>query len=116
VAFGDVSAASFDPYESGGYLVYYVPSSLATMTARMKIKDRIGGTVLESLVTPMVAGSGFVISDVAKIITLTISATDTAAFQWETGVYDLEMVDSSNGNVTAILSGNVTVTEEVTTA
>lgn len=115
VSFNDVSAAGFDAYTSGGYLVYYVPVSLATMTARMKIKDQLGGTVLESLVTPVVSGTGFTIDDTAKTITLTISDTDTAAFTWLNGVYDLEMVDSSDSSVVAILSGNVTVTDEVTT-
>lgn len=114
VAFNGVSAAGFDPYVSGGYLVYYVPVSLATMTARMKIKDRLGGTTLVTLATPPVSGSGFVIDDTAKTITLTITAVDTAAFTWTDGVYDLEMVDSSNAAVVAILSGNVTVIDEVT--
>jgi len=116
VSFDDVSAAGFDAYVSGGYLFYYVPVSLATMTARMKIKDQIGGTVLVSLVTPAVSGSGFTIDDTNKTITLSISATDTAAFTWTEGVYDLEMVDSSDGSVVAILSGSVTVTDEVTTS
>ncbi len=115
VSFNDVSAAGFDAYTSGGYLVYYVPVSLATMTARMKIKDQIGGTVLESLVTPVASGTGFTIDDTNKTITLTISAADTAAFTWTEGVYDLEMVDNSDGSVIAILSGNITVTDEITT-
>jgi hypothetical protein len=114
VLFPNVSAASFDPYESGGYLVYYDPADLAGMTARMKIKDQVGGNELESIVTK--AGTGFVIDDLAKTITLTITPVDTALFEWQTGVYDLEMVDGSSGDVVAILSGAVTVTEEVTTA
>lgn len=49
-----------------------------------------------------------------KTITLTISAADTAAMAWKKGVYDLEMV-SPTGVVTALLTGNVAVTKEVTT-
>ena len=41
-------------------------------------------------------------------------ATDTDDFTWKTGVYDLEMV-SAAGAVTAILTGKVSVTREVTT-
>ena len=114
VSFDDVSAAGFDAYVSGGYLFYYVPVSLATMTARMKIKDQIGGTELVSLTTQ--AGSGFVVDDTNKTITLTITAADTEAFTWTEGVYDLEMVDSSDDSVVAIFSGSITVTDEVTTS
>jgi len=114
VSFDDVSAAGFDAYVSGGYLFYYVPVSLATMTARMNIKDQIGGTELVSLTTQ--AGSGFVVDDTNKTITLTITAADTEAFTWTEGVYDLEMVDSSDDSVVAIFSGSITVTDEVTTS
>ena len=54
------------------------------------------------------------IDTTGKTITLTISATDTAEIAWKRGVYDLEMV-SSSGVVTAILTGSVNVTREVTT-
>ena len=112
VAFNTVSAANFDAYVSGGYVVYYTPVNLVGYTARMTIKDKIGGTVLATLV--MQAGTGFVIDTAAQTITMTITATDTAGYTWLKGVYDLEMVDGS-GIVTAILSGNVSVSDEVTT-
>ena len=50
----------------------------------------------------------------AKTITLTIEATATDDFAWTKGVYDLEMI-SATGKVTAILSGRVSVSKEVTT-
>ena len=58
--------------------------------------------------------SGIVIDNTAKTITLSIPATDTDGFTWKNGVYDLEMVSSASA-VTAILSGKVSVTKEVTT-
>lgn len=54
------------------------------------------------------------IDTVNYTITLTIAATDTAAIPWLQGVYDLEMV-SAGGVVTALLSGNISVSQEVTT-
>lgn len=112
VSLNAVSAAGFDPYTSGGYLVYYTPVDLTGYSARMKIKDQIGGTVLASFVVQ--AGTGFVLDPTTQTIVLTIIATDTAAYTWTTGVYDLELV-SGAGVVTAILSGAITVVDEVTT-
>lgn len=112
VSINTLSAAGFDAYVSGGYLVFYTPQDLTGYSARMKIKDRIGGTVLETLTTQ--AGTGFVVDSTAKTITLTILAVDTTLLTFTRAVYDLEMV-SASGIVTAILSGNVVLTKEVTT-
>jgi hypothetical protein len=111
VNFNDVSAAGFDPYTAGGYLVYYTPVPLDGYTARMKIKDRIGGTVLDSLVSP----TDITIDTALSRIVINLAADTTEAFEWVKGVYDLEMV-SATGAVTAIRTGTVTVTKEVTTA
>lgn len=51
-----------------------------------------------------------------RVISLLISAIATAAITWKKAVYDLEAVSGSgSGVVTALLSGNFTVTNEVTT-
>jgi hypothetical protein len=112
IAINTLSAASFDPYVSGGYVVYYTAVNLTGYLARMKIKDRIGGTVFQEILTQ--AGTGFSLSPSAQTITLTILAVDTAAYEWLKGVYDIEMVDGA-GVVTAIFSGAVEVVDEVTT-
>jgi hypothetical protein len=101
-----VNAAGFKAYASGGILQYNTPVDLTGYTARMAVKDKVGGTVLHSL-TPA-------LDTAAHTITLTISATETAAFAWKAGVYDLELV-SATGVVTALLAGKVTVSKEVTT-
>jgi hypothetical protein len=110
VNFNDVSSVEYDPYTSGGYLVYYTPVPLTGYTARMKIKDRIGGTVLDSLVSP----TDIVLDAANFTITVTIAASVSEAWTFTRGVYDLEVV-SPTGVVTALLSGTVTVTKEVTT-
>lgn len=109
VQLNKVNAADFSEYESGGYLQYYTPAPLAGYSARMTIKDRVGGTVLLALVSP----THIVIDDAAKTITVTISATDTAAFAPGRYVYDFEMVNGAV--VTPILNGEIEVTAEVTT-
>lgn len=55
-----------------------------------------------------------VIDTVNYTITLTVDAATTAAISWATGVYDLEMVSAANV-VTGLLSGSVSVIQEVTT-
>ena len=106
-----INAAGFKAYTSGGYIQYFQPVDLTGYTARMTVKDKVGGTELLSLTS---ANSRVTIDATNKTITLTITAVDTAAITWSKGVYDLEMVSPSNV-VTAILTGKVTVTKEVTT-
>lgn len=113
IEFNDLNAADFRPYISGGFIQSYTPVDLTGFTARMAIKDKIGGTVLHSLTSE---NGGITIDQTRKTITLLISATDTALFDWKTGVYDLEMVSpASPAVVTALLSGKVSVSKEVTT-
>ena len=82
-----INAAGFKPYVSGGILQFNTPVDLSGYVARMKIKDKVGGTVLASTEagdTPLNILS--VALDTAKYtITLTISATATAALTYGTG-------------------------------
>lgn len=110
VTFNDVSSAEFSTYTSGGYLVSYTPVALSGFTARMQIRDTADATAtLASLVSP----TDIVLDDTAHTITLSISATATAAYTFTDAVYDLELV-SAAGVVTRLLEGNVTVLSEVT--
>lgn len=111
VELNEVNAAGFHAYTSGGYLQYNTPVDLTGYTARMAIKDKIGGTVLLSLTTE---NNGIVIDNAKKTITLTVEATATDDFTWTRGVYDLELI-SPAGVVTALITGRVSVTKEVTT-
>jgi hypothetical protein len=106
-----VSSASFKPYRSGGYIAYYTPADLTSYTARMTIKNKIGGTVYTQLST---TGGTIVLDPTLRTITLSLTAETTAALTFTKGVYDLEMV-SPTDVVTAILYGSVSLTKEVTT-
>jgi hypothetical protein len=115
VSLNDISAASYDAYVSGGYLMYYTPMSLAGYSARMNFKDRVGGTILDTIDST----SGEIVIDTANFtVTFVIPASLSAAYTWTRGVYDLEMYSGvvPNEEVTAILTGAVTVTKEVTTS
>ena len=112
----DDNGKEWSAYTDSGFLNWNAPVDLTGYTSRMKIKDKVGGTVLAS--TDVLDAPKHVltiaIDTTAKTITLSIQATDTDDFAWKTGVYDLEMV-SASGAVTAILTGKVSVTREVTT-
>lgn len=113
IEFNDISSASFGKHTAGtGYLAWRTPQSLLGHTARMQIKDRIGGTVLVSLTS--VPGGGVLLDDTGKVIEITITAEQSEAFAWTSAVYDLELV-SAAGKVTALLEGAVSVSGEVTT-
>ncbi len=107
----DENGDEWPAYVSGGFILYNTPASLASFTARMSIKDKVGGTLLHSLTTE---NGGIALDDVNKTITLTIQATATDDFAWKKGVYDLEMV-SGTGVVTLVMYGKVDLTKEVTT-
>ncbi|MBK8772131.1 MAG: hypothetical protein IPM06_17155 [Rhizobiales bacterium] len=111
VALNDVNSTNYSTYTSGGYLQYKTPVDLTGFTARMSIKDVVGGTELLRLDT---TNARIALDNAAKTIALTISAADTAAITWLEGVYDLELV-SATGVVSLVMSGAVTVDTEVTT-
>ncbi len=110
VNFNKINSAGYDAYTSGGYLQFYTPVDMTGYTARMTIKDRVGGTVLIALVSP----GDIAIDNTNHTITVTIGATVSAAWTWTTGTYDLEMV-SPTGVVTKLYKGSITVVKEVTT-
>ena len=113
IQFNEISAAAFGKHQAGsGYLAWMTPQSLAGYTARMQIKDRIGGTVLASLTS--LPGGGIVLDDAVKVIEITITAEQSEAFAWTSAVYDLELVSAAR-KVTALLEGAVSVSGEVTT-
>lgn len=110
IIFNSVNSSDYKPYTAGGYLVYNKPVNLVGFTARATIKTKVGGEVLETLTTE----NGKILIDAGdSTVTLTISATATAEYSWNKGVYDLELV-SDTGEVTAVASGEVSVTKEIT--
>lgn len=182
-----INSLGFKPHTTGsGVVVFRTPVDLTGYSARMQVRDKIGGTLLISSSTYLgggdlsfddtavgtrtVTGTGtnFVSTDVGRRITLDsgkfvtiiswasetsvtvmndailsttsfaentwsfvaeitltvdtaqnvvgieVEATVTAGLSWKKGYYDLEMV-SGLGKVSKLLSGTVTVTDEVTT-
>lgn len=107
----DVDTTRFGTYTSGGEVLYHPPVNLTGFTARMQIRETVESTtVIKSLTTE---NGGIALGGATGVITLTITATDTAALTFDSAVYDLEVV-SGGGVVTQVAYGNVTLVDEVT--
>jgi hypothetical protein len=114
----DDSGRDWSAYTSGGFFKYNTPKSLANKTIRVKVKDRVGGTVLlstEVADTPLdliVATA----DDALKAITVEIAATTAEDLTWDTGVWEVEAEDSVTGVVESIIApSQVLVGDEVVT-
>jgi hypothetical protein len=97
VSFNDINSAEFTAYISGGYLQYNTPTDLSVSTAAMKIRDKVGGTLLASteLADAPLNILTMTLNDTTKTITVEITATNTAAITWKTGHYDIEIDDTT---------------------
>jgi len=83
-------------------------------TARMKIKESVGGTILASTESSDSPQNTISISLAAtgNNITISMSATNTSALNFSNAVYDLELVSGSE--VDRVIEGRVKLSEEVT--
>lgn len=87
------------------------PINITGWTARMQVKDRIGGTTLLNLTTE---NGGITLVGATGSISLLASATQTSAIKQKKGVYDLELQsNSATPEVTRLVSGNVVISPEV---
>lgn len=111
IELNEINSTDYKAYVSGGYVQYNTPVSIASYTARMSCKDKVGGTEFLKLTTE---NNRILINDTTKSIQLLVDDTTTSALTVFKGVYDLELV-SPGGVVTPLLSGSITVNKEVTT-
>jgi hypothetical protein len=96
-------------YRSGGVIQYLTPVDMTGMSARMQIKDKVGGTALLTLTSD--AGD-ITVNSGAYTITIRIPPEQTTV-TWTSGVYDLEMYNGTD--VFLLCFGNVFIDLEVTT-
>ncbi|MDH1476779.1 hypothetical protein N5F13_19960 [Comamonas thiooxydans] len=92
-----------------------VPIDLTACTARMQVREeKSSPTVLLSLGTTGAPDTGLIVlGGVDGTIDLSVSAEITAAIDWTSGVWDLEII-MSNGDVVRLAEGSVSVSAEVT--
>lgn len=87
------------------------PIDLTGCKARLQARVEIGST--EVLLALTTENGGITLGGTAGTIDLHVEAIATAAFTWEGGVFDLEIIHPS-GDVTRVAQGSVTVSPEVT--
>ena len=86
------------------------PVDLTGYTARMQVRSSIASD--EVLLELTTENGGITLGDVAGTIALHLDATDTAALEFTSGVWDLELVSADV--VTRLLGGRLKVSKEVT--
>jgi hypothetical protein len=87
------------------------PVDLTGFTARMEIRDKVGGALLHRLDTE---NGGLSLGGDEGSIVLHVPADVSSAWSWRTGAYDLELI-AENGDVTRLIQGGVQINPEVTT-
>jgi hypothetical protein len=88
-----------------------VPVNLTGATVRMQVRRSTSSS--DVLLEASTANSRIQLDPLLGKFTLVLSATVTAAISWLTGVYDIE-ITASNGVVTRLVQGTITVSKEVT--
>lgn len=111
VTFNQINALNYTTYTGGGVLEYNKPVDLTGFTGRMQIRQKLEDTNFIKELTSQ--NGGVIINNTTKTIQLYMSATETAALSFQTGVYSLELV-SSGGEVTQLIAGNISLVREVT--
>jgi len=115
----NVSTNNQDWVDGTGSVTYYVPTDLTGYDARMQIRSTRGATsIIHEMSTAGIPGdnSGDITLTAADGgINLLITADDTAAFDFDNAVYDIELINTSgNGDVTRVAEGTVKLHREVT--
>lgn len=93
-----------------GLVTWYAAKDLTGWSARMDIRENINDT---TTVVSLVSPTNITISTNDAGIRIIIAASVTEAFDFDMGVYDLELEDPS-GFVVRLVEGDVTLKKEVT--
>lgn len=111
IEINNINSIDYKAYTSGGILEYNEPVDLTGCTARMQIREKIDSTTfIKELTTE---NNGISIDVSTSKITINIDAVDTAAFDFTSAVYSLELVYLS-GVVKPLMNGTLTLVKEVT--
>lgn len=87
------------------------PVDLTGCTARMQIRAKVGAVA--PLLELTTENGRIALGGVAGTVQLNLTATETSAINWVSGVYDLEIV-YLDGRVRRLISGSVVVSPGVT--
>jgi hypothetical protein len=88
------------------------PVDLTNCTARMQVRASVDSE--DVLVEYTTTGGNLILDGTTGKVRLQIDHTDTAALDFEAGVYDLEIVQPSSTSVRRLMEGDFVVKAEVT--
>jgi len=111
ITLNQINSLGYTQYTSGGVVEYNQPVGLVGYNARMQIRETVESSTVIYEATS--AAGQFVFDNTLKTITLTIPATVTQTFTFETAVYSIELFDAQ-GKVVPFLTGNLVLVKEVT--
>ena len=111
VTLNQVNSSNYTAYTSGGVIEYNLPIPLVGYTAQMQIRETLDST--STIIELTNTNGGIIIDTNDSTISIFITAAQTRAFTFPTAVYSLELTDSS-GVVTTLVTGNLTLVQEVT--
>lgn len=107
----NLDTTRFDPYSSGGEVLFYPPRDLtgyeARMQARVDVSDATPVLDLSSTAGDIVVGGA---NGVVRVV---IPAAVTEALDFDQAYYSIEIV-SPTGEVSAVMNGTLTLAREVT--
>lgn len=110
VVFNTVNSLGYTTYTTGGVLEYNQPIELAGYTARMQVREKLTSeTTLLDLTTE---NGGIVINTSLCTIEILATATQTAALEFNSAVYSLELVFGSE--VIPFATGTIQLIKEIT--
>jgi len=113
LVFNAVNATAFTAYTSGGVLEYNTPVSITGYSAKMQLREKVSSVdILDELTTE---NSRILLDTALSTITVVFPASVTSAYAFKQAVYSLELT-SPAGDITTLISGNITVEPEVTRA
>lgn len=103
-------------YIAGGLMIFNRPFDLAGCSARMQIRASHGGEVLLTLSSdPEADRDGEIEIDVSLAgLSVRLSPAVTAAFDWQRGVYDLELITLGGDVYPVTAISKVSIGAEVT--
>lgn len=111
VTINEINSLNYGVYTGNGALSWYEPVPLTGYTAAMQIRKSISDTAYEVELTS--AAGNIIFDNVDKTIQILIPKSITTALNFTSGVYSLELTDSTGRTITFI-QGNVTLIKEVT--
>jgi hypothetical protein len=113
----DENGRDWTAHTSGGFFKYSTAKTLTGLAVRVKVKDRIGGTVLLSTEAADAPVNVITVAadNVSKIIQIEIPASATEGLEFDNAVWEVEAEDGTGVVEPVIATSPVVISDEVVT-